>query len=205
MELREYYKILRKNISVMVYTILILVVLTYIWSIRKAETYSTSFLISISRVENQSTSDYRYDQYYRIQADDKFSDTVSEWLKSPGVVQEIFEKSGLSANGKSLRQLEKTFRAEKMSPEIIEVRFSPDNPDEGKKIGDAISAVVSEKTKDINSPANDPNWFRADTSNLITVKNFQDLRINLLLAAVAGIFIGALFAFLKHYISEPEN
>jgi capsular polysaccharide biosynthesis protein len=202
MELREYYKILKKNIYVVVYAVLIFAVLAYIWSIRTAETYSSSLLLNVSRIENQSSTDYRYDQFYRLQADDKFSETVSEWLKSPGVVQEIFKKADLNSDGKSIRQLRKTFQAEKMSPEIIEVRFSPKDSDEGKKIADAISSVISEKIKDINAPANDPNWFRIEPSSLITAKNVQDLRINLAISVLIGLFAGSLLAFLKHYISE---
>ncbi len=202
MELKEYYQILKINISVLIYAVIIAVVAVYIWSIKQSETYSTSLLLNVGRVETQSTADYRYDQFYRIQADDKFADTVSEWLKMPGVVQEISDKAGLNSNGKSLHQLAKTFSADKMSPQIIEVRFSPASPDEAGKIAGAIASVISEKTKALNADARDPNWFKVDPSNLITAKNTQDLRINLSVAALVGLVFGMFFAFVKHYISE---
>jgi capsular polysaccharide biosynthesis protein len=202
MELKEYYKILKKNISVVIYAAVIAVIAVYVWSIKQSETYSTSLLINISRLETQSTADYRYDQFYRIQADDKFADTVSQWLQMPGVVQEIFGKAGLKSAGKSLRQLTKTFNADKMSPQIIEIRFAPASPEEAEKISSAIASVISEKTKALNADARDPNWFKADPSNLITAKNTQDLRINLFVAALAGLVFGIFFAFVKHYISE---
>lgn len=205
MELHQYYKIIRKNIHLVAYTVFISVVLAYIWSIRIAETYSSSLLLNVSRIETQLSTDFRYDQYYRLQADDKFSDTVSEWLKSPGVVQEIFNKADLNTDGKSMRQIRKTFQAEKMSPEIVEVRFSPKDSGEGKKLSDAISSVISEKVKDINAPANDPNWFRIEPSNLITAKNSQNITINLAVAVLAGLFVGTLLALLKHYLSEPQK
>jgi len=202
MELKEYYKILKINISVLIYAVIIAVVAVYIWSIKQSETYSTSLLLNVGRIETQSTADYRYDQFYRIQADDKFADTVSEWLKMPGVVQEILSKAGLNSSGKSLRQLAKTFSADKMSPQIIEVRFSPASPDEAGKISSAIASVISDKTKVLNADARDPNWFKVDPSNLITAKNTQDLRINLSVAALVGLVFGMFFAFVKHYISE---
>jgi capsular polysaccharide biosynthesis protein len=204
MELKEYYEIIRKNTSVLVYTIVIVVIVVYTWSIKKSETYSTSFILNIGRTEEQSTSDYRYDQFYRIQADDKFADTVSEWLKMPGIVQEISDRAGLSSNSKSLRQLAKTFGAEKMSSQIIEVRFSPANPDEAGKISSAIASVISDKTKALNADAHDPNWFKVDSSNLITAKNVQDLRLNLSVASLAGLMLGIFLAFIKHYLSEES-
>lgn len=202
MELKEYFKIAKKNVSILIYAVIIAVVAVYIWSIKQSETYSTSLLLNIGRIETQSTSDYRYDQFYRIQADDKFSETVSEWLKMPGVAQEILSKAGSNSGSKSLRQLAKTFSADKMSPQIIEVRFSPASPDEAGKISSAIASVISDRTKALNADARDPNWFKVDPSNLITAKNTQDLRINLFIAALVGLILEIFFAFVKHYISE---
>jgi capsular polysaccharide biosynthesis protein len=202
MELKEYYKILKNYVSVLIYAVIIAVVAIYIWSIKQSETYSTSLLLNVGRIETQSTADYRYDQFYRIQADDKFSDTVSEWLKMPGVAQQISERSGLNSSSKSLRQLSKTFNADKMSPQIIEVHFSPASPDEAGKISSAIESVIAEKTKALNADARDPNWFKVDISNLITAKNTQNLPINLSIAALIGLVFGVFFAFVKHYISE---
>jgi len=202
MELREYYKILKTNIAVIIYTVIIAILISYAWSVRYSQTYSTSLLLNISRAESQQTADYRYDQFYRLQADEKFAETIVEWLKSPGVAQDIFAKAGVSASQKTMRQLSKSFRAEKLSSNLIAVQYSTQTNDEAGKIAPAVESIVSEKTKDLNSTARDPNWFQIDMTNLIVLKNLQDLRLNLGIAALAGIFFGALFAFGKHYLSE---
>lgn len=202
MELKEYYKILKSNISVVIYAILIAVVVVYAWSVKKSETYSASLLLNISRTENQSTADYRYDQFYRLQADEKFAETIAEWLKSPGVSKDIFDKAGITTSEKTMRQLAKSFQAEKLSSEIVSVKFSTQTEDEAKKIASIAASVVAEKTKNLNSETRDSNWFKVDMSNLVILKNTQDLRINLAIAALAGLFIGTLLAFGKHYISE---
>src|SRR4030043_1642293 len=115
MELREYYKILRSHISIIVYVVLIAVVVAYAWSVRKSQTSSASFILKISRTESQNTADYQYDQFYRLQADEKFTETISGWLKSPGTTREIFSKAGIDSENDSMRQLSKSFRAEKKS------------------------------------------------------------------------------------------
>jgi len=202
MELKEYYKILRANIPVVIYTILLAIVAVYAWSVKKSETYSTAFLLNISRTEVQSTAEYKYDQFYRLKADEKFAETIVSWLKSPGVAKDIFEKAGSVADQKTMRQLSKSFRAEKASSEIISVNFEARSEEEAKKIANAVSFVVSEKTKSMNSEARDPNWFAVEMSNLIIKKNTQDLRINLITAALLGFFVGTFLAFGKHYINE---
>ncbi|MDI6778167.1 MAG: hypothetical protein QMD77_03170 [Patescibacteria group bacterium] len=202
MELKEYYKIWREHISVVIYAVLVAVVAVYAWSVKKSETYYASLLLDVSRVETQPTAEYKYDQFYRLQADEKFAETVSEWLKSSGAVRSIFDKAGVSSEGKTMRGLSKSFQAEKLSSQLVSVRFSPQNEDEAKKIANAVSAVVSDKTKGLNAEARDPNWFKVDMSDLIVLKNTQDLRLNLALAAFVGLFVGTLLAFGKHYISE---
>lgn len=202
MELKEYYKILKSNVSIIIYTVIIAVAAIYAWSVRAAQNYNTLLLLNVSRTEAQNTADYRYDQFYRLQADDKFSETIVEWLKSPGTVQDIFAKAGVSTDQKTMRQLSKSFRAEKLSANVVGVQYSAGTSDEAGKIAPAIESVVAEKIKNMNSDAKDPNWFEANMSDLTILKNTQDLRINLGIAALAGIFVGTLLAFGKHYISE---
>jgi capsular polysaccharide biosynthesis protein len=202
MELREYYKIIKSNFSVVIYTMIIVVVAAYAWSVRAAQTYSASMLLNINRTETQATSDYRYDQFYRLQADDKFADTVAQWLASPGVAKDIFEKAGISTDQATMRQLSKSFRAEKLSVNIVNVQYSTENQDEAVRIAPAVESVVSDKTKSLNASAKDPDWFQINSSNLIVLKNVQDLRLNLGLAVLVGLFLGTLLAFGKHFISE---
>lgn len=202
MELKEYYKIWRENISVVLYAVLVAVVSAYAWSAKESQIFSASLNLNVSRAETQPTAEYKYDHFYRLEADEKFAETVAEWLKSPGVAKNIFEKAGANSDEKTMRELAKSFQAEKISPETVRVRFSTQTDDEARKIAAAASAIVSEKTKSLNESARDPNWFKIDMSDLIVLKNSQDLRVNLALAAIAGFFIGTLLAFGKHYISE---
>lgn len=202
MELREYYKILKSNIAIVIYTAIIAAVIAYAWSMRASQTYSASLLLSISRTETQATADYRYDQFYRLQADEKFAETIVEWLKSPGVVKSIFEKAGVSADQKTMRQLAKSFKAEKLSSNLIGIQYSTQTNDEAAHIAPAIESIISDKTKDLNSDSRDPTWFQITMHDLVVLKNVQDLRINLGVAVLVGVFVGTLLAFGKHYISE---
>jgi len=202
MELREYYKIIKLNIAVIIYTVVIAVIVAYAWSVRVSQSYNTSLLLNISRTSSQSTSDYRYDQFYRLQADDKFAETIVEWLKSPGISSDIFEKAGISSDQKTMRDLSKSFQAEKLSSNLIGVKYSTETNDAAEKIAPAISAIISDKAKSLNSDARDPNWFQVNASNLIILKNIQNLPLNLTIAALIGLFLGTLLAFGKHYISE---
>ncbi|HLM83658.1 MAG TPA: hypothetical protein VK254_00380 [Candidatus Bathyarchaeia archaeon] len=202
MELKEYYKILKTKISVVIYVAIIAIVVVYAWSVKASKKYNASLLLSISRSESQTTTDYRYDQFYRLEADEKFAESVVEWLKAPGVANDIFAKARINTDQKTMHALSKSFQAEKLSSNLIGINFSSSTDEEAAKIAPAIASVISEKTKSLNADAKDPDWFQVNAGNLIILKNTQDLRLNLGIAALAGIFFGALLAFGKHYISE---
>ncbi len=202
MELREYYKILKNNVAIIIYAVIIAVVIVYAWSVKKAETYSASLLLNISRAGVQNSADYQYDQFYRLQADEKFGDTIVEWLKAPGVTKKIFEKAEVNSDQATMRSLSKSFRSERAAPEIVSVQYSTSTDDEAFKIASAIESVISGRIEDLNASAKDPDWFRVDMSDLIILKNTQNLWLNFGIAAIFGIFIGTLLAFGKHYISE---
>lgn len=201
MELKEYYKILKSNISVVIYTVIIVVIAAYAWSMKASQAYSASLLLNISRTEAQSTADYRFDQFYRMQADEKFAETIVEWMKSPGVAGDIFAKAGIGTGDKTMRQLAKSFRAEKLSSNLVGVSFGTLTEEEAKKIANAVSDVVAGKTNSLND-SHDPSWFKTDMTNLIILKNTQDLRVSLAIATALGLFLGTLLTFGKHYIRE---
>jgi len=202
MELREYYKIIKSNISIVIYTVIIFVVAAYIWSNKQGESYLASLNLNISRTETQNSADYRYDQFYRLQADEKFAETIAEWLKSPGVALEIQNKAGLNTNSKTMRDLSKSFRAEKISPEMVSVKYTSASEDEAKKISGAVGSIIDEQVKSLNEQARDPLWFKILPADFVAVRNTQDLRIILSAAFIAGLFLGILLAFGKYYISE---
>lgn len=204
MELREYYNILKKNASLVFTTALIFVVVVYAWSVREAQKYSAELLLDIGRNAVQNTQDYRYDQFYQTQADEKFAQNIEAWLKFPGIVSEIFSKAEMASSPSTLNQLSRSFSAEAISPESVMVKFNTDNENDAKKISAAVGSVVSEKTIELNNQAKDPSWFKVSSSNLIILKNTQDLRINLSLGILAGLIVGSFLAFLKYYLYEPE-
>ncbi len=204
MELREYYKILKNNFSILVTTIAVFLVIAYAWTVRVSQSYIASVALNISRNDIQSTADYRYDQYYRIEADEKFSDTVEQLFRIPGVAQEIFSRAQVNKNY-TLGQLRKSFKATKLSPELVEVHYTCDSKETADKISEAIASVVSERVKSLNKNSSDDTWFSIIPSNYIVSKNDQNIYLNLGVAFIGGLLVGILLAFFKHYLTNEEQ
>lgn len=199
MELKEYLEILKKNISLFLVIIVLIPLFAWAFFYFQPTSFETSLILNITRTGIQETPDYRYDDFYRLQADERFSDTVVEWIKSPQIVNEIFGDARLNPNEKSITRLKKTFSAERRTSQVISIKFFSNSPEVAEKISSSIVKTLSEKTQKLNENQKEPNWFQIVAEKpLITRKAYEWEKI-ILAALLSGIFVAFFAVMGKHY------
>ncbi|PIP27637.1 MAG: hypothetical protein COX30_00775 [Candidatus Moranbacteria bacterium CG23_combo_of_CG06-09_8_20_14_all_39_10] len=200
MELKEYFKILKENAKLFVFAVVLIVVGSFIYFALKPISYGVSLALNITRSGVQQTTDYRYDDFYRLQADEKFSETVVQWLKNPRTAMDIYAKAGIDSDKMSLRQLAKIFVVEKLSAQIVSVSFSATSENSAKKIAEAVSEVVAINTESMNKNQNEDTWFAVVAQNPVIVRDKISPFIIFLASLAVGIFVGFWLVMLKHYL-----
>lgn len=200
MELKEYFLIIKKNRRLFFSFVFFILTVVFVYLYFRPISYTTSLVLNITRVGAQSTENYKYDNFYRLQADEKFAETLVEWLKSPRIEEEIFEEAGIDTADYSLKSLTKSIKAEKMSSQVVSVKFSSPNKKNASDIAEAVSKIVSKKTQSLNKDQKDETWFEVISENPVTKID----RINLLVILFS--FFGALFSgflaiMIRHYLS----
>jgi capsular polysaccharide biosynthesis protein len=200
MELKEYAKILKENKEIFWLVVAIIVLGSLGFLFLRGNSYSSSLTLDITRQGSQNTADYKFDDFYRLQADEKFSETVVQWLQSPRIVSEVYSRSGVDVSGMTLRQLERTLKPEKLSSQIVSVSFSSKNPESAQKIADSIFEVVSENTQNLNKEQNESAWFKIIAQDPVVIKDSFNLLIVLLAALFIGMFVSFWVVLFFHYI-----
>ena len=200
MELKEYFKILKENAKLFVFAVVLIVVGSFIYFALKPISYGVSLALNITRSGVQQTTDYRYDDFYRLQADEKFSETVVQWLKNPRTAMDIYAKAGIDSDKMSLRQLAKIFVVEKLSAQIVSVSFSATSENSAKKIAEAVSEVVAINTESMNKNQNEDTWFAVVAQNPVIVRDEISPFIIFRASLAVGIFVGFWLVMLKHYL-----
>lgn len=200
MELKEYVNILKTHGKAFVLVLVLSVIagLAY-FSLRPAK-YDTSLTLNITRSGTQETADYKYDDFYRLQADEKFAETVVEWLKSPRTVSDIYLNSKINTDQLSLGKLEKSFRSEKLSSQIVSVKFSADTPEKAKRTADSISKIIAKNIESLNLDQKEKNWFEIAAQDPVIAQNVLDFWVVLLAALLVGIFLGFWTVLIIHYL-----
>ena len=162
--------------------------------------YPTSLTINITRSGFKDSNDYQYEHYYRLQADEKFAETIVQWLKSPRIVADIYKKAEIKIDNLSLRQLRKMIRAEKVSSQVVLVTFSAQNRESAKKISNSIINTISENIEALNSFQKEKNWFHIVPFEPITVTNQVSISAILFFSALVGILLAFWGVLIIHYL-----
>lgn len=205
MELKEYLRIMKENRNLFFLVVLIVVVGSFTFFLAKPVSYGTSLTLNISRQGAQETSEYKYDDFYRLQADEKFAETVVEWLKSPRTVMDIYAKTGILVQGGdsklfTLKRLAKSLKPEKRSSQVVAVNFSAASEETAKKISDSIVTVISKNTEDLNRRQNESAWFAIITQDAVIIKDTFDPSSVFIVSVAIGIFTAFWTVMIFHYI-----
>lgn len=200
MELKEYLQIIKKDIKTFITLTVFAVVGTLAYFYFQPVNYVTSLTLNITRMGIEETGEYRYDGFYRLQADERFAETVVEWLGSPRIVADIYETAKINSQNLTLTNLSKSLKAEKRSSQIVAVNFSSATPEGAQKISTGIVKVISKNTEKLNESQKEKNWFQIMAENPVIARNVPNYKIIFLASFLVGIFAAFWVALVKDYL-----
>ncbi len=203
MDANEYIKVLKKEKKFFWLVVGILWLITAFWQALQPPQYQGSLLLNIGRTGGNETTEYTFDSFYRLQADERFADTLVRWLASPRVVSDILDSAGVSSDEYSRKELEGFFLAKRLSSQVVEVEFYASNRDLIARYGEGIKKITNEYTNTVGS-ADDSSWFRVTGADPI----IRDARVTpwpfLGITFAASLFVAFWVTLLRHFL-RAEN
>ncbi|NTW13597.1 MAG: hypothetical protein HGA31_01010 [Candidatus Moranbacteria bacterium] len=147
--------------------------------------FETSLTLNVSRSGTRTTSDYAYDQFYRLQADERFADTVVRWLAAPSVRSDIRSTAVVS------QSVADSIVAKRLSSQMIAVTyFSRDRAGFGD-MARAVPDMLNAETAKLNALSNDTDWFVVMSDAPV----LRDARISAKIMIPFGAALGMFFGF----------
>jgi len=200
MELKEYLKIIKKDFKIFLAVISAVFVVVFSYFLFRPNIYDTSITMNITRIGSQQSLDYQYDNFYRLQADEKFAETIVEWLKSPRIVADTFERSDVKEKGYSQDDFFQSLRGEKRSSQVIFISFSSPTENSAQKLSLSIKNLLSETTENLNKDQKEDTWFGLVGEEPVVAKRRYNYPIIFLAALMGGVFLGFWIVMLRHYL-----
>lgn len=159
------------------------------------ERYEAALLLNVSRTGYEITNAYRYDQFYRLQADERFADTVVRWVTAPSVRAEMISLG-------APRRVIVSLTAKRLSSQMIDVRYFAPSIEECGNAKNAIVSALNKEAEKLNTEAGDPNWFTIIADEPVVSDARMPLRIALGGGMVAGLFLAFWAVLLARYFKR---
>ena len=191
MELRDFVNIFLKQKKVLLSIIVgSMCVGLFVFALQ-VSSVSADLTLNIARAGVQNTTDYRYDGSYRLQADERFSDTVVQWLASPRILSDIASESKVQLLNAKPWYFGGAVRAERLSSQVVRVSYRATNAGEADRWAKGLLSVLNQDTRQLNSTADDESWFTVQGEAPVV----QDGRFGWLTALGVSAFVGVFVAF----------
>lgn len=196
MELKELVKIFWKYRMTFVLVTLLTVAVAFAWSLLLPKNYAVSLMLNVTRTAAQQTSEYTYDDFYRLQADERYADTIVRWLGDPRVIADIYSSAKVSLHPSE------SLGAKRLSSQMISVTFVSPTVEAAKKTASSIVDVLNKQTEELNKRQKQENWFYILGSEpVITVAGWPWPKI-LLASLLAGAFLAFWIVLGRHYFEK---
>ncbi len=209
MELKALIEIFTKSKKLFWSILIISLIIGCIYYVSQPKQYSVSTTLNVVRLISKDSSNQKkyendFSSFYRLQADEKIADSVVAWLKSPSIVSDILKDSGIKEIKYNNKNLASIYKANKMSSQIVDIRFMVTNKEQGKKQTEAIKNKINNLLKTMNPENSTDSWFEVSIEKPVVYFYEKSLTFVLSLSLAIGFFVSFIVIITKHYLKEDK-
>jgi len=197
MELKDFFAIFVLHKKIFWGIITISIICSAIVYFAQSQTYKTSLTLNVTRDSAPKSSEYSYDSFYRLQADERFADTVVRWTQSAHVVKDVFGDMGAT----SFMSRNK-FNAKRLSSQVVDVTFITSTKKEAEYIAKKLVTALNQESEKLNVEQKQDNWFIILGSEPVIEDNKTSFLFLLSLGAFVGFFVAFWTVMIKHYMID---
>lgn len=206
MELREYIRILQKNITILIGITLILGMGAAVFTLRIPEKHEAQFSVYIHKVAEQPQSgDFAYDGYYAQLTAEAFTDTVVGLFESTTTAKRALEIADIDENIAAVKSLHSKIQVEKIAPQLIEVSVTDVNRQYAITTVEALYASVEQEVAETNSDTLEGLSVKKINEQPLVLLKKQLLWLNTLVGLFVGLFTGVAIVAIKVYAQDNKR
>lgn len=194
MELREFFGVFIVYKKLFWSIVCGITLIGCIYYFVQPQMYQTSLILNITRSGVQNVDVYTYDDFYRLQADERFADTIVRWIESPYV--------GVTVLG---QEHDDIFSAKRLSSQVVDVTYNTNTIKEGREIAVKLIDTLNVEAQKLNYTQQQANWFVILGSNPIVQDHTYTLFFLFLLGSAIGFFCAFWAVLVMHYIGKEET
>lgn len=199
MELREYLRIFGKHIRVFLGVVAGCLLIGLIWHASQTRSFISHLTLNVTRSGSEKTADYQYHDFYRLQADERFADTLVRWLGSPRIVLDIYHDARVDQFHGGFFSPSDVFKAERLSSQVIEVTYRTSAAEDAAAISRSLVRVLNNQADALNKDQQEEAWFTVLGSDPVVTDGRARLAFVIVVSLAVGVFVGFWAVWIRHY------
>lgn len=203
MELIELFNLIKKNQVVFAGVFLLVFLTGLFFYYQQNQIYLASMAINISREKQNANQDYQYDQFYRLQADEKFGQNIVNWVGDSGLMNN--SKEDFIALGKGNWEDISKVKAVQASSNYIKVEFKSKTSQSALVFGKVLKENLNKKNQQLGGEKEQNNWFKLIIDDTQVVKNKVNFPFFLITTILLAILMGIFGVLLAHYFDKASK
>jgi len=204
MELSQHIGIIKKHLWFIIIFAFVVGLLSFIIAYYRPVTYQASVSFDVNLINRLATPDYQYGSYYDLKGAEMVTQNAMSWLRTPAVIEEIYQKAGIGYEIKNLDVFTNRFKTSQYAAQNFVVSFSDVSAANAEKIANSLSGVVSSKAVAANIDVNNKSLFEIKAAKPVIVKNVVNFYIVSILGFLVGLVFSLIIVYLKHYLQSAK-
>lgn len=209
MDIIDYLNLVKKNIALILSSIVIFVAIALLLTWKTPVTYQSSSALEITRTPLQTQSNveyFQYDNFYNTQVATTFANNAIGLIGAPSVVAETYQKAGYEIPPSNLRDLGKTFAAKKKTDgsSVVDVNYSSKDKTKAQTMIASLSSIIKEKIESNNAKDTSAR-FTVNVTNPVIIATPKMYTLNAIVAGIFGLFISISYALIANSIKKAKR
>jgi len=200
-EVRDICKFITKNIKTIVFSALVCGVLGAIFHFVLPQKYIATGSFYVARKIQESSKDFfEYEGYYANQSAQAFAQSVISLLESKDLHSSTLQNMGVNVTESSLRDIKKSIRVKKVSPQLITLVVKKDKRGEAINFWMAVSQELSDSVSEISKESDSNMTVVSVSSEPVVFATYKNVYINFLAAFLLGFAGAILYLGFRQYL-----
>jgi hypothetical protein len=198
MELKLLIRIFRRHAHLFLAVVFLCAAIGALLGALQKPSVKAFLMLNVTRSGTESTNEYRYHDFYRLQADERFADTVVQWMRSPRLRADVCERMRARFDRQETCFFDRV-SAKRLSSQMIEVSYTAPNEASAVFAGEVLVATVNAEARLLNEMQQEPAWFLVLGSDPVIEDGRVSVSVATMIALAIGVFLGFWVVLLTRY------
>jgi len=171
-----------------------------LFAVQKAAVYAVVQSYDLDLVNRPVTSDYQYGEYYDLKGAELYTQYVMSLLRSPAVIESIYQSAGMSVHIDNVSQFTNQFKTVEDASQRFTVTFDRYTKSEAEHIVTGMNTVLAEKVAAGAKDNAGNSLFTLRPYNAVITYQTTNVWLYAGVGTVAGWLLAIVVVYLRRYL-----